>query len=58
MTKKQVAEQLTTDKIILFKPEEIEAIDDELSPEQMEDIVQVDEVKNSKNWFSFWKKAY
>jgi hypothetical protein len=48
MTKKQVAEQLTTDKIILFKPEEIEAIDDEMSPEQMEDIVQVDEVKNSK----------
>lgn len=48
MTKKQVAEQLTTDKIILFKPEEIEAIDDEMSSEQMEDIVQVDEVKNSK----------
>jgi len=49
MTKKQVAEQLTTDKIILFKPEEIDKIDDELSPEQMEDIVNIDEVKNSKD---------
>ena len=29
MTRKQVAEQLTTDNIILFKPEEIDAIDDE-----------------------------
>ncbi len=47
LTKKQVAEQLTADKIILFKPEEIEQIDDELSPEQMENITQVDEVKNS-----------
>lgn len=56
LTKKQVAEQLTTEKIILFKPEEIEQIDDELSPEQMENIVQVDEVKNSKSWFNFWKK--
>ena len=29
MTRKQVAEQLTTDNIILFKPEEIDAIDNE-----------------------------
>lgn len=56
MTKKQVAEQLTTEKIILFKPEEIDKIDDELSPEQMEDIIQVDEVKNSKPRWKFWKK--
>lgn len=57
LTKKQVAEQLTTEKIILFKPEEIDAIPDELSPEQMEDIVQVDEVRNSKKpWYKFWGK--
>lgn len=36
MTKKQVAEQLLNDKIILFKPEEIEAIDDEMTSEQMQ----------------------
>lgn len=57
LTKKQVAEQLTTEKIILFKPEEIEAIDDEMSPEQMEDIIQIDEVRNSnKPWYKFWGK--
>ena len=57
LTKKQVAEQLTTEKIILFKPEEIEAIDDEMNPEQMEDIIQVDEVRNSnKPWYKFWGK--
>ena len=56
MTKKQVAEQLTTDKIILFKPEEIDAIDDEITPEQAEDIIQIDEVKNSKKFYEFWKK--
>ena len=60
MTKKQVAEQLTTDKIILFKPEEIEAIDDTLNPDDMENIVQVEDVHNSntprKNLFNFWKK--
>lgn len=56
LTKKQVAEQLTTEKIILFKPEEIEQIDDELLPEQMENITQVDEVRNSKPWFKFWGK--
>jgi hypothetical protein len=56
MSKKQVAEQLTTEKIILFKPEEIDAIDDELSPEQMEDIIQIDEVKNSKPKWKFWQK--
>ena len=56
MTKKQVAEQLTNDKIILFKPEEIEQIDDELTPEQAEDIIQIDEVKNSKKFYEFWKK--
>lgn len=59
LTKKQVAEQLTTEKIILFKPEEIDAIDDELSPEQMENITQEDitEVKNSKKkFYEFWKK--
>ena len=48
LTKKQVAEQLTTDKIILFKPEEIDAIDDEITPDQMEHISQVEEVRNSK----------
>ena len=58
MTKKQVAEQLTTDKIILFKPEEIEAIDDTLEPDQMENIVQVEDVRNSKDkkFYEFWKK--
>ena len=60
MTKKQVAEQLTADKIILFKPEEIEAIDDTLNPDEMENIVQVEDVrnnvKNSKKFFEFWKK--
>lgn len=60
MTKKQVAEQLTTDKIILFKPEEIENIDDTLNPDDMENIVQVEDVHNSntprKNLFNFWKK--
>ena len=60
MTKKQVAEQLTTEKIVLFKPEEIEAIDDTLNPEDMENIVQVEDVRNSnkprKNLFNFWKK--
>ena len=65
MTKKQVAEQLTTDKIILFKPEEIEQIDDTLESEQMENIVQVEDVRNSvkndkkslgKMLYSFWKK--
>lgn len=56
MTKKQVAEQLTNDKIILFKPEEIEAIDDEITPEQAENIIQIDEVKNSKKFYEFWKK--
>lgn len=56
LTKKQLAEQLTNDKIILFKPEEIEAIDDELTPEQAEDIIQIDEVKNSKKFYEFWKK--
>lgn len=57
LSKKQVAEQLTTDKIILFKPEEIDTIDDELSPEQMENIIQIDEVKNSnKPWYKFWGK--
>ena len=57
MTKKQVAEQLTTDKIILFSPDEIEAIDDEMTPEQMEKIDMVDEVKNSKrSLFNFWKR--
>jgi phage-related protein (TIGR01555 family) len=55
MTKKQVAEQLTTEKIILFKPEEIDAIDDTLTPDQMENIDMVDEVRNSKKprW-KFW----
>lgn len=48
LTKKQVAEQLTNDKIILFKPEEIDAIDDEFTPDQMEQVEQVNEVKNSK----------
>ena len=48
LTKKQVAEQLTNDKIILFKPEEIDAIDDEFTPEQMEQVEQVDEIRNSK----------
>lgn len=56
MTKKQVAEQLTNDKIILFKPEEIDAIDDEITPDQAEDIIQIDEVKNSKRFYEFWKK--
>jgi len=60
MTKKQVAEQLTTEKIILFTPEEIENIDDTLNPEDMENIVQVEDVRNSntpkKNLFNFWKK--
>ena len=57
LTKKQVAEQLTTEKIILFKPEEIEAIDDEMTPEQMENITQIDEVRNSnKPWYKFWGK--
>ena len=56
LTKKQLAEQLTNDKIILFKPEEINAIDDELTPEQAEDIIQIDEVKNSKKFYEFWKK--
>ena len=56
MTKKQVAEQLTTDKIILFKPEEIDDINDEITPEQAEDIIQIDEVRNSKKFYEFWKK--
>lgn len=56
MSKKQVAEQLTTEKIILFKPEEIEQIDDTLTPDQMENIDMVDEVKNSKPWYKFWGK--
>lgn len=65
MTKKQVAEQLTTDKIILFKPEEIEKIDETIGPDQMENIVQVEDVRNSvkkdkkslgKMLYSFWKK--
>ena len=56
LTKKQVAEQLTTEKIILFKPEEIAQIDDEITPEQSEDIIQIDEVKNSKRFYEFWKK--
>ena len=56
MTKKQVAEQLTTEKIILFKPEEIEQIDDTLTPDQMENIDMVDEVRNSKPWYKFWGK--
>lgn len=60
LTKKQVAEQLTTDKIILFKPDEIDKIDDTLTPDDMENIVQVEDVQNSiktrKNIFNFWKK--
>ena len=56
LTKKQVAEQLTNDKIILFKPEEIEQISDEFTPDEMENITQIDEVKNSKKFYEFWKK--
>ena len=56
LTKKQVAEQLTNDKIILFKPEEIDDIDDEFTPAQMEQVEQVDEVRNSKKFYEFWKK--
>lgn len=60
MTKKQVAEQLTTDKIILFKPEEIDAIPSDYSVEDMENIVEVEDVSNSlnkkKSLFNFWKK--
>lgn len=48
LTKKQVAEQLTNDKIILFKPEEIEQISEEFTPDEMENITQIDEVRNSK----------
>lgn len=47
MTKKQVAEQLTTDKIILFKPEEIDAIPSDYSVDDMEHITEIDEVSNS-----------
>jgi len=53
MNRKQVAEQLTTEGIILFKPEEIDAIDDEeidVDKFQEETIV-----KNSKKKkFLFW----
>lgn len=60
MTKKQVAEQLTTEKIILFKPEEIDAIPEDYSAEDMENIVQVEDVSNSlnskKKFYEFWKK--
>ena len=47
MTKKQVAEQLTTDKIILFKPEELDAIPSDYSVDDMEHITEIDEVSNS-----------
>lgn len=60
MTKKQVAEQLTTDKIILFKPEEIEAIPSDYSLNDMENITEIEEVSNSlkskKKFYEFWKK--
>lgn len=60
MSKKQVAEQLTTEKIILFKPEEIDAIPEDYSTEDMESIVQVEDVSNSlnskKKFYEFWKK--
>ena len=60
MTKKQVAEQLTTDKIILFKPEELDAIPSDYSVDEMEQIVNIEDiqnsVKNSKKFFEFWKK--
>ena len=60
MTKKQVAEQLTTEKIILFTPEEISNIDDEITPDEMEQIVNIEDVRNSntpkKRFFEFWKK--
>lgn len=36
LTNKQVAEQLTTEKIILFKPEEIEAIEEKIDIEEMQ----------------------
>jgi ribosome-binding protein aMBF1 (putative translation factor) len=62
LTKKQVAEQLTTEKIILFKPEEIDAIPEDYSIEDMENIVEVEDVSNSlnskkkKKFYEFWKK--
>lgn len=49
MTKKQVAEQLTTDNIVLFKPEEIEAIDEEdININEMQSKIAV---KNSRKKF-------
>lgn len=49
LTKKQVAEQLTTDKIILFKPEEIDAIDDEFSNEEIENFKNIEKEDNNIN---------
>lgn len=51
ITRKQVAEQLTTENIILFKPEEIEQMSDEMSDEEI-DVDRLQEetiVKNSRN---------